>query len=47
MTVAFARRSAWPNIDVLAGFMHIGRTTAAIEDRPRPALDEIVTNFPE
>jgi nitroreductase len=31
----------------VAGFMHIGRTTAAIEDRPRPALAEIVTNFSE
>ena len=31
----------------IAGFIHIGRTTAAIEDRPRPALGEIVTNFPE
>jgi nitroreductase len=30
----------------VAGFIHIGRTTAAIEDRPRPALAEIVTNFP-
>jgi nitroreductase len=31
----------------VAGFIHIGRTTAAIEDRPRPALAQIVTNFPE
>jgi nitroreductase len=31
----------------VAGFMHIGRTTAAIEDRPRPALEEIVSNFQE
>ena len=31
----------------VAGFMHIGRATAAIEDRPRPALAQIVTNFPE
>jgi nitroreductase len=31
----------------IAGFLHIGRTTAAIEDRPRPVLAEIVTNFPE
>jgi len=31
----------------VAGFIHIGRTTAAIDDRPRPALAEIVTNFPE
>ena len=29
-----------------AAFIHIGRTTAAIEDRPRPTLDEIVTRFP-
>ena len=31
----------------IAGFIHIGRTTAAIEDRLRPRLAEIVTNFPE
>ena len=31
----------------VAGFIHIGRTTAAIEDRPRPPLPQIVTNFPE
>jgi nitroreductase len=31
----------------VAGFIHIGRTTAAIEDRPRPPLAEIVTNFSE
>ena len=31
----------------VAGFIHIGRTSAAIEDRPRPPLAEIVTNFPE
>jgi nitroreductase len=31
----------------VAGFLHIGRTTAAIEDRPRPPLAQIVTNFPE
>ncbi len=31
----------------VAGFLHVGRTTVAIEDRPRPALEEIVTNFPE
>jgi nitroreductase len=31
----------------VAGFLHVGRTTAAIEDRPRPALAEIVANFPE
>jgi nitroreductase len=31
----------------VAGFIHIGRANAAIEDRPRPALGEIVTNFPE
>ena len=29
----------------VAGFLHIG-TGPAIEDRPRPALDEIVTVFP-
>ena len=31
----------------VAGFIHIGRTTAAIEDRPRPRLAEIVTTFSE
>jgi nitroreductase len=31
----------------IAGFIHIGRATAAIEDRPRPPLAEIVTRFPE
>jgi nitroreductase len=31
----------------IAGFIHVGRTTAAIEDRPRPPLAEIVTNFPD
>ncbi|HXE23890.1 MAG TPA: nitroreductase [Roseiarcus sp.] len=31
----------------VAGFIHIGRSAAAIEDRPRPPLAEIVTNFPE
>jgi nitroreductase len=30
----------------IAGFIHIGRTTAAIEDRPRPPLAEIVTTYP-
>jgi nitroreductase len=29
----------------IAGFLHIGRATAVIEDRPRPPLAEIVTNF--
>jgi nitroreductase len=29
----------------MAGFIHIGRA-AAIEDRPRPPLEEIVTTFP-
>ena len=29
----------------IAGFIHIGRAVA-IEDRPRPRLDEIVTTFP-
>ena len=28
-----------------AGFIHIGRTAHAREDRPRPALDTIVTRF--
>ena len=31
----------------IAGFIHIGRATAAIEDRPRPPLAEIMTTFPE
>jgi nitroreductase len=30
----------------IAGFIHIGRPTIAIEDRPRPALADIVTAFP-
>jgi nitroreductase len=29
----------------IAGFIHIGRTTASIEDRPRPPLTEIVTTY--
>ncbi|RTL49186.1 MAG: nitroreductase [Bradyrhizobiaceae bacterium] len=29
----------------IAGFIHIGRPTKIIEDRPRPALGEIVTRF--
>jgi nitroreductase len=29
----------------IAGFIHVGRAVA-IEDRPRPPLDEIVTKFP-
>jgi len=31
----------------VAGFLHIGRATAAVEDRPRPPLAEITTHFPE
>jgi nitroreductase len=31
----------------VAGFIHMGKTTATIEDRPRPPLEEIVTAFPE
>ena len=31
----------------IAGFIHIGRATVAIEDRPRPPLTEIITTFPE
>ena len=31
----------------VAGFIHIGKATAAIEDRPRPPLAEIMTTFPE
>jgi nitroreductase len=30
----------------IAGFVHIGRPTGAIEDRARPALADIVTVFP-
>lgn len=29
----------------IAGFIHIGRSDAAPADRPRPALDEIVSEF--
>jgi nitroreductase len=29
----------------LAGFIHIGTRTQPNEDRPRPALSEIVTRF--
>lgn len=29
----------------LAGFIHIGTAAAAVEDRPRPALADIVTRF--
>ena len=31
----------------IAGFIHIGRATVAIEDRPRPPLAEIMTTFPD
>ena len=31
----------------IAGFIHIGRATVAIEDRLRPSLAEITTIFPE
>lgn len=30
----------------IAGFMHIGRSASVPEDRPRPALDKIVSHFP-
>ena len=30
----------------IAGFLHVGKA-AAVEDRPRPPLSEIVTTFPE
>ena len=29
----------------IAGFIHIGRRDSAVEDRPRPALAEVVTRF--
>jgi nitroreductase len=29
----------------IAGFIHIGRASGTVEDRPRPALSEIVTRF--
>ncbi len=29
----------------IAGFIHIGRATTPVEDRPRPALGDIVTRF--
>jgi nitroreductase len=31
----------------IAGFIHIGKAAASIEDRPRPPLAEIVTIFPQ
>jgi nitroreductase len=31
----------------IAGFIHVGMATVAIEDRPRPPLAEIMTTFPE
>ena len=31
----------------IAGFIHIGKATVAIEDRPGPPLAEIMTTFPE
>jgi nitroreductase len=31
----------------VAGFIYIGKTTVAMEDRPRPPLTEIVTTFSE
>jgi nitroreductase len=31
----------------IAGFIHIGKATVAIEDRARPPLAEIMTTFPE
>jgi len=33
-----------PN-EKIAGFIHIGKPTRTIEDRPRPPLDQIVTRF--
>jgi hypothetical protein len=33
-----------PN-EKIAGFIHIGKPTKTIEDRPRPPLGEIVTRF--
>jgi nitroreductase len=29
----------------VAGFIHIGRPKLALEDRPRPPLNQIVTSF--
>ncbi|MDP2355643.1 MAG: nitroreductase [Beijerinckiaceae bacterium] len=29
----------------VAGFVHIGRRTGAVEDRPRPSLSDVVTRF--
>jgi nitroreductase len=29
----------------VAGFLHIGRRTGAVEDRPRPSLADVVTRF--
>ncbi|MBK9081884.1 MAG: nitroreductase [Rhizobiales bacterium] len=31
--------------ETIAGFIHIGSPTGALEDRPRPALADIVTRF--
>ena len=44
---AFAQAIGLAEHERIAGFIHIGRTTAAIEDRPRPPLAEIVTTFSE
>jgi nitroreductase len=29
----------------IAGFVHIGRATKPLEDRPRPPLDSVVTRY--
>ena len=47
MTAGFATAIGLAEHERVAGFIHIGRATAAVEDRPRPPLAEIVTIFPE
>ena len=41
----FPRRSALAP-EKIAGFVHIGRPTSVSEDRPRPALADIVSRIP-
>src|SRR6266436_1754288 len=43
LVIAVVSRAA-PH-EKIAGFVHIGRPTHAPEDRPRPALSDIVTRF--
>ncbi|SFK14429.1 nitroreductase family protein [Methylocapsa palsarum] len=41
----FLGRIGLADAERIAGFIHIGRVEAAREDRPRPALGDIVTEF--